>query len=140
MLTKLSQYLEALSTDCVKFTGSSLGFGLALALIILWALTGPFMHYSSLWQITINTITTIITFLMVFLIQRAQNKDVQALNIKINELLSSQNGASNKLLNIEERTEGELEEIKKLHSQLLEGTSASHSIDEIVDLGLLSND
>src|SRR5258708_7128867 len=113
MPTKTSLLLEKFSSACSKFTGSSLGFALALLVITVWAFSGPFFRFSSVWQITINTITTIITFLMVFLIQRAQNKDVQALNIKLNELLVSQTGASNRLVNIEEKTEIELEEMKQ---------------------------
>ena len=132
MPAKISLMLEKFSSACSKFTGSSLGFSLALLLIVVWALSGPFFQYSNFWQITINTVTTIITFLMVFLIQRAQNKDVQALNIKINELLVSQAGASNRLMNIEEKTEVELDEMKQLHNRLPQDTVRSHSIEEMM--------
>lgn len=80
----------------------------------------------------INTLTTIITFLMVFLIQRAQNKDVLALHLKLNELIASQQGASNRLLNVEERTEKELEAFKELHEQLPKDSVAAHSIEHAV--------
>jgi low affinity Fe/Cu permease len=89
----------------------------ALAVVALWAATGPVFHYSDTWQLVINTGTTIITFLMVFLIQRAQNKEALAVQVKLNELLASQQGASNRLINVEDWSE---EEIARLHHRFAE--------------------
>ncbi|WP_262907552.1 low affinity iron permease family protein [Hymenobacter sp. BT770] len=94
------------------FSGSTMAFMIAAGLIIVWAATGPIFHYSETWQLVINTGTTIITFLMVFLIQRAQNKDSLVLHLKLNELIAATKGASNRLINAQDFTE---EEIKTLH-------------------------
>lgn len=108
----------------------------ALLLVIGWAVTGPVFHYSETWQLVINTGTTIITFLMVFLIQKTQNKDSLALHLKLNELLAAHDHASNRLVNIENITEDELKVIQKYYTQLSElvkeeeSLLQSHSIDE----------
>ena len=81
----------------------------ALALILLWLISGPLFHYSDTWQLVINTGTTIITFLMVFLIQKSQNKDSKAIQIKLNELIASNEKASNRIVDIEDLTEKELD-------------------------------
>src|SRR5882762_7025851 len=94
-------------------TGSAYAFVVALAIIIIWAVTGPIFAFSDTWQLIINTGTTIVTFLMVFLIQRSQNKDSQAIHLKLNELVAAIKGASNRLINIEGMTE---DEIKTLHT------------------------
>jgi low affinity Fe/Cu permease len=86
----------------------------AVSLILLWASSGPLFEYSEKWQLTVNTGTTIVTFLMVFLIQRAQNKESLAVQIKLNELLASQKGASNHLINVEDMHE---DEIRALHTR-----------------------
>ena len=129
----MNSFLENLSQRATRFTASALGFGSALAIVLLWLILGPLFRYSELWQLVINTLTTIITFLMVFLIQRAQNKDLLALHLKLNELIASQQGASNRLLNVEERTEKELEAIKELHGQLPKDSLAVHSIEQAVN-------
>ena len=82
---KLSQILERFSLKATKATGTSMAFILALSVIIVWGLTGPLFRFSDTWQLVINTSTTIVTFLMVFLIQRAQNKDAQAIHIKLKD-------------------------------------------------------
>lgn len=105
--------MEKLALGCSAFTGTSPAFVIALSLVILWAVSGPFFHYSELWQMVINTATTIVTFLMVFLIQRAQNKDMISIHAKLNELIAAQEGASNMLVNIEDATEQELLQLKK---------------------------
>jgi len=129
-------WLERLSRRVSAWTGSSWAFGLATLVIIVWAVTGPLFGYSDTWQLVINTGTTIVTFLMVFLIQRAQNKDALAIQLKLNELLASQRGASNRLINLEDWSE---EDIVALHQrfekleQRLENTSDSceaHSVAE----------
>ena len=86
--------------------------------ILAWIITGPIFHYSDTWQLVINTATTIVTFLMVFLIQNTQNRDSEAVQLKLDELLRSTQGAHNALLEIEELSEGELDEIKRCYTVL----------------------
>lgn len=95
-------------------------FMIALAIIALWALTGPIFHFSDTWQLVINTSTTIVTFLMVFLIQNTQNRDTEALQIKLDELIRAIEGAHNALLDLEELDEEELEEIRSDYLKLAE--------------------
>ena len=95
-----------------KFSGSTAAFLTATGIVLVWALTGPIFHYSETWQLVINTGTTIVTFLMVFLIQRAQNKDSLVLHLKLNELIAATQGASNRLINAQDFSE---EEIRILH-------------------------
>lgn len=101
-----------------RWTGRPLAFGLAVLFILAWVVTGPIFHFSDTWQLVINTATTIVTFLMVFLIQNTQNRDSEAVQLKLDELLRSTPGAHNALLEIEELSEAELDEIKKCYAQL----------------------
>ena len=96
-----------------KFSGSTTAFVTAAGIVIVWGITGPLFQYSETWQLVINTGTTIITFLMVFLIQRAQNKDSLVLHLKLNELIAATQGASNRLINAQDFSE---EEIQVLHN------------------------
>ncbi len=129
-------FFERFSSRVAEATGSTLAFILALSVVIAWALSGPFFNFSENWQLVINTGTTIITFLMVFLIQKAQNKDSLAIQLKLNELVASHEFASNRLVNVEGMTEEELHVIKKYYIKLSEMTmqeeslQQSHSIDE----------
>lgn len=100
------------------WAGSPAAFGLAFLIVVVWGVTGPIFHYSETWQLVINTGTTIITFLMVFIIQQSQNKDSVALHLKLNELLASQKGASNSLVDIEKLDEGQLEKVTKFYADL----------------------
>ena len=117
-------------------TGSTAAFIIAFALVIIWGATGPIFHYSENWQLVINTGTTIITFLMVFLIQKAQNKDSMAIQLKLNELVAAHKFASNRLVNVENMSEEEMKVIQKYYAQLSqltkkeESLQQSHSIDE----------
>src|SRR5206468_7709272 len=95
-----------------------IAFILAFLIIIIWAITGPVFKFSDTWQLVINTGTTIITFLMVFVIQQSQNKDTIALQIKLNELIASSKDASNRLIDVEDLTPEELETLKKFYIQL----------------------
>jgi low affinity Fe/Cu permease len=92
-------------------TGSFWTFSVALAVVLVWAATGPIFHYSETWQLVINTGTTIITFLMVFVIQHAQNKDMRAVQLKLNELIAAVEGASNRLIDVEDLSDRELEHL-----------------------------
>jgi low affinity Fe/Cu permease len=127
---------EKFSTAVTSAAGSTPAFIIALSLVICWAITGPMFNYSEEWQLVINTGTTIITFLMVFLIQKSQNKDSLAIQLKLNELVASHEFASNRLVNVENMTEDELKVIKKYYAYLSEFTKKeeslqqSHSIDE----------
>ena len=127
---------EKLSTKITKATGSPGAVLIACLVIIVWFCTGPVFHYSDTWQLVINTSTTIITFLMVFIIQQTQNKDTIALQIKLNELIASSEAASNRLVSAEDLTTDELEVLKKFYTRLsaLAGKEQdihkSHSLDE----------
>ncbi|GAA4383187.1 low affinity iron permease family protein [Hymenobacter koreensis] len=105
--------LQQVAQGITQWSGSSWAFGLALTTVLVWAVSGPFFRFSATWQLVINTGTTIVTFLMVFLIQRAQNKDSLVLHLKLNELIAVTKGASNRLINAQDFTE---EEIALLHS------------------------
>jgi low affinity Fe/Cu permease len=137
---RYANVFERISYVCTEFTGSTPAFIAALLVIIGWLLTGPLFGYSDTWQLVINTGTTIITFLMVFLIQRAQNKDSKALHLKLNELIASIQGPSNRLIDIEELTEQELETLAKYYRKLSDmakkekDLSVSHSIEEAHEL------
>lgn len=128
-------FFERFANWATNFTGSSFAFITASLIVVVWAATGPIFEYSETWQLVINTGTTIITFLMVFLIQKAQNKDGKAIQIKLNELLAASNQASNRMLNVEDLTEKELDQLHVYFSKLVElakneaDIHKSHSID-----------
>src|ERR1700712_3084884 len=134
-MKKKKNFFERFSNWATNATGSSAAFIIASATIVIWAVTGPVFHYSETWQLVINTGTTIITFLMVFLIQKSQNKDNKAIHLKLNELLASHEGTSNRMVNIEDLTEAELDHLYKFYirlSDLAEQESditRTHSID-----------
>src|SRR6188472_3061663 len=113
-------WMERMSSKATTWTGSSWAFALALATILVWAVTGPVFHFSDTWQLVINTGTTIVTFLMVFLIQRAQNKDAHAIHIKLNELVAAVKGASNRIINVEDLSEAEVEALHAHYAKLVE--------------------
>lgn len=132
--------LSALANAATKWTGSSLAFLTALGAIAVWAFLGPYFGYSDTWQLFINTGTSLVTFLMVFLIQRAQNKDSQAIHLKLNELIAAVNGASNRLINVERMGEHDLQELHEEFQKLLEharqetSPTKKHTIEEATDL------
>ena len=131
---------EKLSHFATVFTGTTTAFLIALSIILIWLLTGPLFGFSNTWQLVINTGTTIITFLMVFLIQRMQNKDSHAIHLKLNELIASLKGPSNRLIDIEDLTEDELETLSSYFRRLSlmakkeTDLSQSHSIEEAEEL------
>ena len=110
--------MERLSIKATELTGTSTAFLLALSVIVVWVVTGPIFKFSDTWQLVINTGTTIVTFLMVFLIQRAQNKDAQAIHLKLNEIVAAIEGASNRLIDVEDLTEAELKVLHKHYQKL----------------------
>jgi low affinity Fe/Cu permease len=132
----LSKVFDKIATRTTQFAGRPAAFIIALLFVIVWALTGPIFNFSTTWQLVINTGTTIITFLMVFIIQQSQNKDTLALQLKLNELIACNEKASNRLIEIEDLTEQELIVLKKFYiklSTLAENENdlySSHSIDE----------
>lgn len=102
------------------WVGSSLLFFGAVALVVLWGLTGPIFHYSDTWQLVINTATTIVTFLMVFLIQNTQNRDARAIHLKLDEIIRSIRHAHNEMIDIEKLSDEELEGLAKTYERLRE--------------------
>ena len=128
--------LETISMRAADWTGSSTAFALAATIVIVWALTGPLFHFSDTWQLVINTGTTVVTFLMVFLIQRSQNKDTRAMELKLNELVAAVEGASNRLIGIEDMSESDLETVREHYRELAKMAAKemeitrSHSLDE----------
>ena len=134
--SQFSKQLEKLSYQATKATGTSMAFMLAVAAIVVWLITGPLFGFSDTWQLVINTGTTIITFLMVFLIQRAQNKDALAIHLKLNEIVAAMEGASNRLIDVEDLSEAEIDALRKYYRRLIELArtddvlTATHSIEE----------
>ena len=134
--SRLGQTLERLSHAVTAWTGSSWAFGIAAAIILAWVISGPIFQFSDTWQLVINTGTTIVTFLMVFLIQRTQNKDSLAIQLKLNEIVAAIPGASNRLIDIEDLSEDELMKLHRFYGRLAELAKhdadllKSHSIEE----------
>ena len=132
----VSVLLEKFSHQATKATGTSLAFMLAVTVIVVWGITGPLFGFSDTWQLVINTGTTIVTFLMVFLIQRAQNKDALALHLKLNEIVAAMEGASNRLIDVEDLTEPEIDALRSYYKRLIELArkddvlTTTHSIEE----------
>lgn len=131
-----SRAFNKIGMAVTKATGSLTASILAFVIIIAWALTGPIFNYSDTWQLVINTSTTIVTFLMVFIIQQSQNRETTAIQLKLNELIACNEKASNRLVDIEDLTEEELTIIKKFYIKLSDlaekekDLHSSHSLDE----------
>lgn len=127
---------DAFASNVTRWAGTPTAFCLALATILVWAVAGPVFRYSEDWQLVINTGTTIVTFLMVFLIQQSQNKDSVALHLKLNELLASNRVASNRMIGIEDLDEQDLREVAAFYGRLAARAKTAgprkevHSIDE----------
>ena len=111
--------------------GAPISFAIAVAIVVLWAGSGPFFGWSDTWQLVINTGTTIVTFLMVFLIQSTQSRDTQALHLKLDELIRVDNAARNSLLNLEEMSEADIEQVKTTFRRLI-GPSEATTVREAV--------
>jgi low affinity Fe/Cu permease len=132
----LGHLLERISHRATIFSGSSWAFVVAAMVIVVWLICGPFFDYSNTWQLVVNTGTTIITFLMVFLIQRSQNKESRAVQLKLNELVAATKGASNSLIGAEDLTEEELDALHAHYQELADMAKhesdlrKSHSVEE----------
>jgi low affinity Fe/Cu permease len=129
----IGRAFEKFALKATEWTGRSSAFVIALAVVIAWAAMGSLFQYSDTWQLVINTGTTIVTFLMVFLIQRAQNKDAKAIQLKLNELVGGTRGASNRLIDIEELSEDELEALHRHYRRLADSAqrlNELHAIEE----------
>ncbi len=130
---------EKIAHRASTFTGSTLAFISALSIILVWIITGPYFNYSDTWQLVINTGTTIVTFVMVFLIQRTQNKDSRAVHLKLNELVAALQGPSNRLIDVEDLSEQELATLSKYYKALAQMAKKektlfeTHSIEEAVE-------
>lgn len=133
---RISQLLEQFSRRVTEATGTSTAFILAFLVIIVWLISGPLFNFSDTWQLVINTGTTIVTFLMVFLIQRSQNKDALAIHLKLNEIVAAVEGASNRLIDVEDLTEDEIKTLHTHYQRLVEMAkkdlelTQSHSVEE----------
>jgi low affinity Fe/Cu permease len=134
--SRLGLGFERFARAISRFAGSTAAFIGAAGLIVLWLLLGPVFHYSSTWQLAVNTGTTVVTFLMVFLIQRSQNKEAMAVQLKLNEIVAALEGASNRLVNVEDLNEADLEVLHSHYRSLAEMAERdvdihqSHSLDE----------
>jgi low affinity Fe/Cu permease len=134
--SSFGRLLERLATSVTHWTGGTSAFALAFAIIVVWVISGPVFGFSDTWQLVINTGTTIVTFLMVFLIQRSQNKDSLAIHLKLNELVAAVNGASNRLIEVESLSEEELDLLRQHFHKLVTmakrdiNLTQSHSVEE----------
>jgi low affinity Fe/Cu permease len=134
--TGLEGVADRTAAAVTHWAGSSWGFGLALGTVVVWAVTGPLFRWSDTWQLVINTGTTIITFLMIFLVQRTQNRDGLAIQLKLNELVAAMHGASNRLIDVETLSEKDLKTLHQHYQRLVEmarddqDVAASHSVEE----------
>jgi low affinity Fe/Cu permease len=137
--THRKRLFDRFSTAVTRATGSAYAFLIAFGIVVIWAATGPIFAFSNTWQLVINTGTTIITFLMVFVIQQSQNKDTLAIQLKLNELIASDSAANNRLVDIEDLSPEELAVLKKFYVKLArlaetdDDVHASHSLDEAED-------
>jgi low affinity Fe/Cu permease len=140
MKNQNNSMFERAASRITCWTGSSSAFATAVTIVVVWGITGPLFKYSDTWQLVINTGTTVVTFLMVFLIQKSQNKDSKAIQLKLNELIAASKYASNRMVDIEDLTEEELDVLHKYYQALSDiaenehDIHESHSIDSAVKL------
>ena len=126
--SKFAVFFENFAGKITWASGKPVSFLVAFGFVLVWGITGPLFHFSDTWQLVINTVTSIVTFLMVFLIQQAQNKDSQAIQLKLNEVVAALKGASNRLINIEDLSDEELKVLKSYYDQLAEIAEKEESI------------
>ncbi len=127
---KINNWFDSFAHKATVFAGSSAAFSIAFFIIVIWIVTGPVFKFSDTWQLVINTGTTIVTFLMVFLIQRSQNKESLAVQLKLNELVASSREASNRLIDVEDITQDELELLHRYYVKLARRAKKDHSLRE----------
>lgn len=125
---------ERFSNWATTFTGTSYAFVMATTIVVVWGLSGPVFKYSETWQLVINTGTTIITFLMVFLIQKSQNKDSKAIQLKLNELIAANKQASNRMIDIEDLTEKELDHLHDYFVRISDMSKTDSNIHKIYSI------
>jgi low affinity Fe/Cu permease len=136
MRRKVRRSWEKFARLATQWSGRPAAFGIAVAIVIVWLATGPIFHFSDTWQLVINTGTTVVTFLMVFLIQHAQNKDTRAIELKLNEIVAAMPGASNRMIDVEALSEEELDMLHRYYRKLVSLSkkdaelTASHSVEE----------
>jgi low affinity Fe/Cu permease len=116
--TQMTRWFTKFSTKVAELTGHYVAFVIALGIILIWAITGPFFGFSNTWQLVINTGTTIVTFLMVFLIQHTQNRDSLAMQLKLDELIRAMESADNEIIFAEEESDETLRELKQKYQSL----------------------
>lgn len=124
-ITATKSRFTRLAKATARATGRPAAFILAITVVAVWIVTGPFFHFSDTWQLVINTGTTIVTFLMVFLIQCTQNRDAEAVQVKLDELQCTAHGAHNALLDLEELEESELDTIRAEYAKLAQNARAA---------------
>ncbi|MGH7897409.1 MAG: low affinity iron permease family protein [Candidatus Binatia bacterium] len=135
-LARVNHWLEQFALTATDWTGRSAAFAIAVGVILVWGALGPVSRYSDTWQLVINTGTTIVTFLMVFLIQRTQNKEARVTQMKLNEIVAALEGASNRLIDLEDLSEDEIETLHEHYRKLVAMAKRdanllqSHSIEE----------
>jgi low affinity Fe/Cu permease len=128
----VTRAFDSFASSVTRLAGSPVAFGVAVITVLVWAVTGPLFHFSDGWQLVINTGTTIVTFLMVFLIQQSQNKDSVAVHLKLNELLASHRAANNQLIGIEDASEEDLRQLAAAYLRL--ASQADHARARSVDV------
>ena len=133
MISKSVSWFTRFAKWTAHITGRPLTFTLAVTVIVVWAVSGPIFRFSDTWQLVINTGTTIVTFLMVFLIQNTQNRDTEALQVKLDEIIRAIEGAHNALLDLEELDDQQLKRIRDRYEQL--ATEARDTLDEVFPNG-----
>jgi low affinity Fe/Cu permease len=135
-LTGRHSVFDRFAGTVTRWAGSAYTFFVAVLVVVLWALSGPLFDFSTTWQLIVNTGTTIVTFLMVFLIQQSQNKDSIAIHLKLNELLASHELASNRMIAIEDLDEEDLARVRAFYAELADlaedegGLKCTHSLDD----------
>ena len=127
---KINSWFDNFATKVTMFLGSSAAFTVACFIVVIWIVTGPVFKYSDTWQLVINTGTTIVTFLMVFLIQRSQNKESLAVQLKLNELVASSKEASNRLIDVEDLSQDDLELLHRYYVKLARKSKKDHNLKE----------
>lgn len=132
--SEIQSAFDHFASRVTRWAGSPTMFCLALAIILIWAVTGPMFNFSEIWQLVINTLTTIVTFLMVFLIQQSQNKDSVAVHLKLNELLAANRHASNRMIGIEDLDEQDLRQVADFYTRLADRAKHSKSQQKVCSI------